>query len=225
MTTIRHGVYITLVIAGLIFGIFISPLALQLLARQKLNWPLLSSIGQSYGAAAAAISALAFVGIGLSLILQRREARENRLYSIRELHSNLLRAGMADSRYLEVWGSAEAPADVDRDVSVYAQLVMNFIALLYEARIASLEEVRYHTQEIFDGALGRAYWEATRDTRLKFASGRSKKLVNVIDDEYRQAVEKGPPGRPLPRSSQTEPGEGLKQDRHWARYLRKRVIG
>lgn len=200
MTRIRElfsGVAVACIVVGLVVSILLSPLALQALARKKLNWSLLSNIGQSYGAASAVLSALAFFAVAVALILQVRQARESRGYSIREIHSSLLRIAMENHKYLDVWGAFPAPGELDRDVVVYANLVMNYLALLHETKTSDLREVKYHVAAIFDGATGRAYWESCRDVWLKFSRGRSKALAKVIDDEYQRAIASGPPKRPM----------------------------
>jgi hypothetical protein len=216
------GAAITLALVGLIIGIVISPLALQLLAKKKLNWSLFSNIGQSYGAVSAILSALAFLGIALALILQVRQSRESRIYSIRELHSNLLRMGMADSRYLEAWGNFSASVSLDRDVTIYANLMMNYLASLYETRAADLEEVRYYAREIFDGEVGRVYWESCRGAWLKFSRGRAKRLAWMIEDEYQRAVISGPPQRPLHLATEQAPIGRSKKRSYWIFRLRRR---
>ena len=205
---IFSGVAVILIIIGVIIGVIISPLALQLIAGKKLNWPLLSNVGQSYGAASAMLSALAFFGVALALVLQVRQARESRNYSIRELHSSLLRMGIADKRYLEAWGNLALPPNMDRDVFIYMNLIMNYLDTLYKARAARPEEIRYHIREIFDGAIGRAYWHTNRDAWLTLSQGTTRKLARIIEEEYRLAESSGPPKRPIPSTPMRQNSSG-----------------
>lgn len=207
MRSIRKTAIAIVIIAavlGLIVAILASPLALQQLAGRRFNWAHLSNVGQSYGAASAILSALAIIGVALALRVQVRESKESRNYSIREMHTNLMRIGMTDDKLLEAWGDLHVPDGLDLDVAIYANLIVNYLVSLYETRTASLEEIRRHVESIFDGATGREYWKANRDTWLVFYRGRSKKVANMIEAEYRRSVANGPPGRPLPTTPDSQ---------------------
>jgi hypothetical protein len=201
MRSIRKTAIVIVIVAAilsLIVAILASPLALQHLAGQRFDWARLSNVGQSYGAASAILSTLAIIGVAFTLIVQARESKESRNYSIREMHTNLMRIGMTDGKLLEAWGDLRVPDELDRDVAIYANLIVNYLVSLYETRTASLEEIRRHVESIFDGATGREYWKANRDTWLVFYRGRSKKVADMIEAEYRRSVASGPPVRPLP---------------------------
>jgi hypothetical protein len=218
------GLAVTLALICLIIGITISPLVLNLLAKAKLNWPLLSNIGQSYGAASALLSAFAFLGVALTLLLQIRQNREARTYSIRQHHSALLQMAMADGRYLEVWGNFPAPMNVDRDVMIYTNLVMNYLSSLYVTGVSNLEEIRYYVKDIFDGAVGRAYWEYNREGWLKLAHRNAdEKLAIAIDAEYQLAITNGPPGRPLLTAVEVRPKAYSEVHTSWIQAFKSRL--
>lgn len=202
---ISSAIVISFVALILIAGIIFSPIALQHLAAHRFNWAQLSNVGQSYGAASAILSALAIIGVSFTLIVQARQSKENRNYYIREMHTDLLRIGMADDRLLEAWGNIRVPKGFDRDLAVYENLIMNYFSSLYQTRTTSQEEIREHVRTIFDGAVGREYWKANRHIWLGYGKGRRKQLAKIIESEYQRSVAIGPPVRPLPalRSAQS----------------------
>src|SRR5438045_9631717 len=74
-----------LLAAVLLSAILFSPLFLRRVAEVRgVNWNLLGNIGQTYGAASAILSAVALLGIAVSLVLQRRQARAERIRIVRE---------------------------------------------------------------------------------------------------------------------------------------------
>jgi hypothetical protein len=195
---ISSAIVISFVALILIVGIIFSPIALQHLAAHRFNWAQLSNVGQSYGAASAILSALAIIGVSFTLIVQARQSKENRTYYIREMHTDLLRIGMADERLLEAWGNIRVPDGFDRDLAVYVNLILNYFSSLYETGTASSEEIRQHASIIFDGAVGREYWKANRHIWLGYGRGRRKQLAEIIESEYRYSLANGLPTRSLP---------------------------
>src|SRR5215471_21034949 len=77
--TIRKtAVYLTFLVItlGSLALVLISPILLRQLDRIKgIDWSLLSNIGQTYGAASAILSAVALIGISISLLVQVRQAK------------------------------------------------------------------------------------------------------------------------------------------------------
>src|SRR5215469_12947531 len=60
--------------------VLISPLLLRQIARiHGVNWTMLGNVGQTYGAASALLSAIALIGVSASLVIQGRQARNERL--------------------------------------------------------------------------------------------------------------------------------------------------
>jgi Family of unknown function (DUF6082) len=81
-----------LAITGLLSLILVSPLLLRQLAQIKgIDWTELSNIGQTYGAVSAILSAVALIGITISLVIQARQARTERVRITRERQMELLR--------------------------------------------------------------------------------------------------------------------------------------
>jgi hypothetical protein len=150
-----------IVLSILLAAIVASPFALRLIAKINLDWVKLSNVGQAYGAVSALLSALAFIAISLALILQARQARETRDYAITERQSALLQLGLEHPRYLEVWGGFPGPSGIDRDLIVYANLIMNYHVLWYSTHKGNDGAIRRVAAEMFDGEIGRAYCAGT----------------------------------------------------------------
>jgi hypothetical protein len=63
-------------VGALIVVILVSPLALKWFGGADAEWAWLSDIGETYGAAAVLLSAIALLGVGLSIAIQARQARQ-----------------------------------------------------------------------------------------------------------------------------------------------------
>jgi uncharacterized membrane protein (Fun14 family) len=78
----RLAVYLAviLIVAFILSLVLLSPVLLRQLGRiSGIDWARLSNIGQTYGAASAVLSAIALIGISLSLLVQARQARDERI--------------------------------------------------------------------------------------------------------------------------------------------------
>jgi hypothetical protein len=94
---------VIITLTALVLVVF-SPLALQAIASfPNLDWGKLSNVGQTYGAVSALLAAIAIVGVALSVLLQLRETRFNRLESGRSRHHELLRMAMENPLYLGIF--------------------------------------------------------------------------------------------------------------------------
>jgi Family of unknown function (DUF6082) len=84
----------------------LTPVALTVFRGDQTNWERLSYIGQTYGAASALLSALALVGIAVTLVLQARDTKVSREQGQRILHVGLLKMAMDNPLYRRCWGPA-----------------------------------------------------------------------------------------------------------------------
>lgn len=197
----------TAVLAATLLGAVGGTLALVLLspfiliwvgAVRAEDWNRLSAIGQTYGAASAVLSALALGGIAVSLIVQSRDGRAQQATSVREFHRELLElTSLEPHRLLPCWGwtlGEDISEDFARQI-MFAHMICNYMALGYELDVTSETQLRQLTlKHFFDSEIGREYWERMgRET----SSGRTSKMIQrftaIAEDEYRKAVEAGPP--------------------------------
>jgi hypothetical protein len=173
--------------------IALSPLALLAINTDRVDWNRLSSIGQSYGAISAVLSAAAVGGVVITLILQHEQSKDTRRFAVREMHRELLRMAIEKPVLLEAWG--RFPADQARrpELVVYTNLVLNYLVLLHETNAASLDEIRAHAKFMAEGEWAQDYWSKTAQTwRAAYPRTAGKEVVNMIDDEFRRARTPGP---------------------------------
>jgi uncharacterized membrane protein len=171
----------------------ISPIALGIFHGATGKWERLSFIGQTYGAASAIISVLALVGIVLTLSYQAREAKLAREETRRQAVGDLLKMAMEDPDLDECWGPVPPPEDPKtRKQLLYTNMIISEWSLSFETRALPEERLRSIANEMFQGRVGRAYWQSARQARLSTsASRRERQFHEILDEEYQHSQ---PPG-------------------------------
>jgi hypothetical protein len=194
----RIGLFVLL--AGIALAsltlVILSPFALQaLISIHHVNWLTLSNVGQTYGAVSALLAALALVGVALSVLLQVREARHNRVDAGRTRHYELVRMVMDNPLYFQAEAKLDISVDMRRLIA-YINLRVQFWQMLWEFDELPEVELRESLAAgIFAASAGRYYWEQFGEARTKYNAGtrRERRLHKVLDEEYRKAVASGPP--------------------------------
>ena len=162
--------------------IFLSPLALGFIADDGTDWNQLSLIGQSYGAISAILAALAVLGVVLSLRLQQQQIADNRRMMIREQQRELLIMAINDPELLRAWGKISFAYSEDPRLSVYTNLVLNYLIMLHETGTAGLNEIRLHLRMMAADDWMPEYWESTRQVwRTTYPAG-SHPVVDLMDE-------------------------------------------
>ncbi|WP_051301112.1 DUF6082 family protein [Actinomadura rifamycini] len=204
MMTVAFGVAATIVL------VILSPFVLrELFAGSAVDWPLLSNIGQTYGAVSALLAAGALALLGFSVALQAREVRHAREQAARTAQFELMRVMLDDPVYREVvgWSARDglAPDDFRRDL--YINLLLNWWRMRWEFKDMSEAEVRYAARgDLFSGNAGRDYWRRRGEARLSFvANRRARRFEKIFAEEYEAAVAAGPVG-PTPARSEAARG-------------------
>jgi hypothetical protein len=187
----------TAVVALAIVSIVASPMALLLLDTRDVDWNRLSSIGQSYGAVSAILSAAAVGGVVVALMLQNEQARDARHFAIREVHRELLRMAIDKPALLEAWGPLPGGTVNDPALIVYTNLVLNYLVLLHETGTASIDEIRLHIGSIVQSRWMREYWAQTVAIWRTGIEGRGRLVVEVLDEEFKRADSSVSSDRPL----------------------------
>ena len=184
---LRHvGLALVVVFAVILIGA--SPLALLLVDSKSVDWTRLSSIGQSYGAISAVLSAAAVGGVAVTLILQHEQAKDARRFAVREVHRDLLRMAIHDPSLAKAWGEFPARDVEDPRLVMYTNLVLNYLVLMYETDTAPIEEIRAHMRSVAGSDWMQQYWEQSASTwRLAFP-GRRRKIVDLMDEEFKLAL-------------------------------------
>ncbi|WP_432924258.1 DUF6082 family protein [Microbispora sp. CA-135349] len=163
------------------------------MASLDTSWPLLAEVGQTYDAAAALLTALALLGVVGSLIMQAREMHIARMEGHRANHMELLRMAIDDPVYQRAWATSlpEFTQDHIRQ-HLYINLVMSFWSINFDLGTIFDSELQYQASALFQGEAGRRYWEVARLIRQREARGRQRRFVQIVDDEYRKAIDAGP---------------------------------
>jgi uncharacterized membrane protein len=82
----------------------LSPFALRSVGHlHDINWIQLSYVGQTYGAISALLAAIALTGVVVSIVLQIRDTRHNRLAEMRTRHYELMRMALDSPLYMNAF--------------------------------------------------------------------------------------------------------------------------
>jgi hypothetical protein len=204
--TIRIGALILAAI--LLVLVVISPIALQQLAHvHGVDWTRLSSIGQTYGAVSAFLTALALGGVVISLLYQARDVKAAREQASRTFHNELLKMEMESPFYMDVlgipWGQTVGLPDYDslrRNHLVH--MWVSYWEGRYELREMSDSMIRYMAaSELFVSDAARQYWSLTRKVKLENYKGRRRRFSVIMDEEYSKAIASGTPAATINRSN------------------------
>jgi hypothetical protein len=189
--------------AGLLLLVLISPLLLRILAGARgIDWPQLSNIGQTYGAASAILSGVALIGVSLSLLIQARQARAERIQVVRERHMDILRIALEDPEvYARVMGMDAESLGENTRAFIFATILMNYGRMGYQMGVLTESAIRADFfQGLFQSELGRAWWSQNRQLWIRnpVPERRAQQFVRIADDEYHKAIMAGPPTITVP---------------------------
>jgi hypothetical protein len=177
--------------------VVISPLALRRLSPLgRLNWTQLSNIGQTYGAASALLTGLALIGVVGSMVFQAQAIRVSRQQSYQEHLGHLTEMALTDPVYQRSLGGD--PAEFETPEKFRQQVYVNLTLSAWQNhyRLGGLREhaLRDAIAFMFRGEAGREFWDRYRDVRLKTSeSRRDRRFCRVVEEEYKRAVDAGPP--------------------------------
>jgi hypothetical protein len=200
LNTFKKSVFILSVIVAsvaILVIVAVSPLALrQLGSFRSVNWSELSSIGQTYGAASALLTALALIGVVISMIFQVRAIKVSLSSSIRDQHYHLIEMALADPLYFQAWGhdpNAFGGSEASRQ-TVYTNLIVSFWESSYRLGYIGADSLHGDLAVLFRGEAGRRFWEFSRNDRMQIAQNRrDRQFSEIAEEEYQKAVTAGPP--------------------------------
>lgn len=204
----RHRRAITRVSAlaatfAILVAVAFSPLALRGISSfPNLDWGKLSNVGQTYGAVSAFLAGLALIGVAVSVLLQLRETRFNRLEAGRTRHHELIRLAMDNPSYFDLFASPafspNATVDIRRSIA-YINLYLQFQQMLWEFSDISETDIRSTARSLFSTSVGRDYWQQYGQIRLQNDNTkREREFDQTIDLVYKQAIASGPPEKIAP---------------------------
>ncbi|GAA2087687.1 DUF6082 family protein [Actinomadura alba] len=143
-----------------------------------------SQIGQAVSPVGVFFSGIAFIGITLTLFLQRRElhnqreeltiAREEQQRSseiaLRQLHTDLIKMAIDDPELREVWPQL-VPGVEETKKDHYCNLILNLQKVAYETGTIELEELRGALAYLMSSPDMYLFWEKARTARANVTSG------------------------------------------------------
>lgn len=142
------------------------------------------------------LSAIALVGVALSLLYQVRQARTSNEQAIRDSHLQLATLALSDPDLLQAWSPPVAPVTLKR----HQQHLITSLALgelLQRFRIShlSVEKLAVKLDGHFRGEIAREQWEREgpgwRRT-MEAGDRRDRVFVRLVDERYQAAVAAGP---------------------------------
>lgn len=199
MVPIVSTIRLAAIAMGLIVAVLLSPLLLLPLMEggTTVDWRRLSEIGQTYGAASALLSAIAVVGVSVSLLVQSRQARAEQIYQMHGLHLELIRLEMSDPRlYTPCWGyPSQMASEVDLQRHLYLVLMFDYAWMGYETGAMSQAMLVDMLDKMFIAAPARHHWASERHVWTSVCEGsrRGRAFIATIDDAYNRAASAGPP--------------------------------
>jgi hypothetical protein len=173
-----------------------SPLLLLLWRKPKgVNWVQLSNIGQTYGGASAILAALALLGVSVSLLLQARQNRADRVQDARDRQFQFLNLVLEKPNdyapmLMGVW-----PAKTGEELRtlLFVNLWTSMLRSMFETKTITETEVRSELQAIYATTYGRTWYDMARSRHISehATSKAERNFTFMIHDEYRKAVPAG----------------------------------
>jgi hypothetical protein len=131
-----------------------------------------------------------------SMLLHRRQVRHERLCWQREYTVNLIKMAMEDPFYAQCWGPRVSPPHIEERGFAYVNLMLMGWSYAWEQGQIDDSQVKAYARASFENEIPRQYWQRMGGWRAQSRRRRERAFYRIIADEYRQAVESGPPTRP-----------------------------
>jgi Family of unknown function (DUF6082) len=183
-----------------------SPFFLEwLVASRHLDWVSIGNAGQAYGAASAILSALAVLGVAITVLLQFREHSASQLQILRQQQFTLIDFAAKDpfSRAPLFGFDAAILRDLTEDQVrqwMFLAMVVGYARTGY--LLGAFSEAILETEffkHIFDTEVGRRWWSGSRYYMLTVAgqTKREKQFFRILDQVYEKALASGPFSTPF----------------------------
>lgn len=199
-------------IAGLalVAASVVVPALLLLHANEKaLNqW---SQIGVALSPVGIFFSGAAFIGIAVTLFMQRRELQNQRVelsltreeharnseFVIRRLHTDVIKMAIEDPELREVWPDV-LPGVPETKKDRYCNLILNLQKVAYETHAIELAELRGALRYLMASRDMYLFWEKSRAARIGVTGGDEGEdiFTAAVDRAFEEAIQ--PPPRSLP---------------------------
>jgi hypothetical protein len=202
----------TALLAGLILvasSLIVPTLLLLRVDYRTLNrWSL---IGQAVSPVGVFFSGVAFIGITLTLFLQRWELQNQREeltialdeqqrtseVALRQLHTDLIKMAIEDPELREVWPPI-SPGVAETKKDHYCNLILNLQKVAYEARTVELAELRSALEYLMASGDMYRFWEKARAARVAVTAGDEAEdyFTAEVDRAFVKASPPPPQGLP-----------------------------
>jgi hypothetical protein len=189
MNRMRNRIITAILIPGIILAISLlviaSPLALQVIdSHSNANWVQLSNIGQTYGAVSALLSALALVGVAVSVLMQNRELRHDRWEAGRARHFDIIRMALDDPLYRQVFSipGPQAPDNEARLVG-YINMLFEYWKMMWEFGDWSETQLRACFRDVLSTSAGYSYWTKYGDGRARLTRTKNERIFERAANE------------------------------------------
>jgi len=175
---------ITTVTVLLLALVVVSPLALEAAAKVGLDWPLLSNVGQTYGAASSILAGLALIGVAVSTMFQAHQTRVITEQSARELQMQIFSLAMKDADLRLCIGPMFSKQHL------YTNVWFMYQRMRLQINDGDFPELATGAYESFQGEPGRAYWEQARSHFLEHWTDTrfNRKFGRTLEQAYQKAL-------------------------------------
>ncbi|MEV5751549.1 DUF6082 family protein [Actinoallomurus sp. NPDC052308] len=201
------GIGVALLVGlGLVTASVVIPVALLLRVDDHTlsRWSL---IGQALEPVGVFFSGVAFIGIALTLFLQRRELQNQREeltitreeqqrsgeIALRQLHTDLIKMAIDDRQLREVWPPL-APGVAETKKDHYCNLILNLQKVAYEAQTIELAELRGALRHLMASRDMHRFWKKARTARGAITGG--DEAEDFFTAEVDRAFNETAPPRP-----------------------------
>jgi hypothetical protein len=178
-----------LAILGLTFVVSIvawSPLLMHQLLGDSLPWPTLANVGEAYGGASALLSAAALCGIGISLLFQSRQTRQELMSLHIQRHFDLIRLALDNPEFFEVIDGIVLDDRSGRQ-KVYANLTLNYWMTMWELGEIGEATLRNLTTGMFRSPIAREWWSQVHETWTTVRGRRRRQFIRIVHEVWKSA--------------------------------------
>ena len=176
---VRWPVYGGVVIA-LVATMVLSPFLTTALARFELEWPLLSNVGESYGAVATVLSGAALIGVVAAAILQARQTRISAEQAVRQMHLEIQREAWKDPNLLRATELVPLGREELARRFAFLNIYFMYLRMGYLSGHISIDEIEDLAAHSFSTSAGNYYWRRV-----------SSHLHRHFERNFVQALERG----------------------------------
>ncbi|MFD7961521.1 DUF6082 family protein [Streptomyces zaomyceticus] len=180
---------------GLLLAIWLTPMALGLAAPTHKDWSRLSDVSQTYGALSVPLSAMALLGVAVSLVYQARQTKMANVESQRSVHRQLLMYSLDNPEFLVCWEPISGISSLEMRRLIFTNIMISNWCSNYVLRRFNDQEVRHILSLHFQGAAARLHWEKSAPNWRMGAEAqgdvRGIRFVCLVDESYAEAAEAG----------------------------------